>query len=236
MRKISKVALSLGTAATVGVSLASANAVAAAGRPARTAASTTQSLGQPEAGGLAFSREEERMAHDLYTVFAEKYGATVFSRIASSEQRHFDAVGSLLTRYSVADPASQAKPGVYADPAIQALYDGWKAEGLTSASAAYKVGVQLEKRDIADLQRLQKQTANADLDRVYGNLERASGHHLAAFESAVAGKTPTAAGRGQNARQNARQDAGQMSGQMRGRRLGGHGQQAGHGTHARMHG
>ena len=64
--------------------------------------------------------------------------------IVKSEQQHFTAIGTLLTRYDIADPSAKAKPGVYANPALQKLYDTWKVAGLTSLDAAYDVGVALE--------------------------------------------------------------------------------------------
>ncbi len=148
-------------------------------------AATVASLSSDEIAGLVFSREEERLARDLYTLLADRYDARPFSMIAASEQKHFDAVGTLLARYGIADPSAGAQPGVYADPALQALYDGWKADASVSLSAAYAVGVQLEKRDIADLQRLQDATARADLDRVYAQLEKGSWRHQAAFSGAL---------------------------------------------------
>ena len=149
-----------------------------------TAATTTAALSSDEIAGLVFSREEERLARDLYTLLADRYDARRFAMIATSEQQHFEAVGTLLTRYGIADPSAGAQPGVYADPALQALYDGWKSDSAASLTAAYAVGVQLEKRDIADLQRLQDATARADLDGVYAQLEKGSWRHLAAFSGA----------------------------------------------------
>ncbi len=150
-----------------------------------TAATTEPSLSSDEIAGLVFSREEERLARDLYTLLADRYDARRFAMIATSEQKHFDAVGALLARYGIADPAAGAQPGVYADPALQALYDGWKSDSAVSLNAAYAVGVALEKRDIADLQRLQEATARADLDAVYAQLESGSWRHLAAFSAGV---------------------------------------------------
>ena len=142
------------------------------------------------AKGLAFTREEEKMARDLYQALADHYdGALPFSMIVNSEQRHFDAVGTMLERYSVTDPAAGKQAGSYADPTIQKLYDGWLAEGKTSLAAAYGVGVELEKRDIADLEKAIAATSAADVKQLYTNLQRASEHHLAAFEAAVDGRT-----------------------------------------------
>ena len=138
---------------------------------------------------LQFAREEERMARDLYQAFADKYDdALPFSMIVRSEQHHFDAVGTLLERYDVADPAAGKKAGTYADPTIQKLYDGWLADGRKSLDAAYDVGVALEKRDIADLEATLESVTQADVRQVFTRLLYASQHHLAAFEAAADGE------------------------------------------------
>ncbi|HEX2895566.1 MAG TPA: DUF2202 domain-containing protein [Marmoricola sp.] len=139
---------------------------------------------------LTFAREEERMARDLYKALADKYdGALPFSRITLSEQQHFDAVGTLLDRYGVADPADGKKAGTYADPKIQDLYDGWLADGQKSLDAAYDVGVALEKRDVADLKDTLAGDLPTDVKQVFTALLNGSQHHLAAFEAAADGQT-----------------------------------------------
>lgn len=176
-----------------------AAAVGAAGAAAATDPTPTPSggaLSSSEVATLSVNRDEERVARDLYAYFADRYGTAPFARIAASEQRHFDAVGTLLDRYGVKDPAAGATVGTYADPTLQELYDRWKAQGSASADAAYQVGVALEKRDIADLQKGQEATDNADLDRLYGHLEQASVHHLAAFTAAAEGTLPAGQGTG----------------------------------------
>ena len=149
---------------------------------------------------LRFGSEEERMARDLYAAFAARYGdATPFSHIASSEQRHLDAMGTLLTRYAVADPAAGKTAGTYADATIQSLYDHWLAQGNASLAAAYQVGIALEQRDIADLKTAVTKTTASDVRQVLTNLQRASQHHLAAFQTAAAGGTVTGPGGGMGA-------------------------------------
>lgn len=136
------------------------------------------------------------MARDLYRLFADRYNqARPFSMITRSEQRHYDAVGSLLVRYAVADPSSGRAAGSYAFPEIQKLYDGWKARGLTSVKAAAQVGVELERRDIADLKEIIARTPQTDVKGVLGNLLRGSENHLAAYTRAAAGQQP-GSGRG----------------------------------------
>lgn len=153
-------------------------------------AATASAIDSATAKGLAFSREEERMARDLYQALADHHdGALPFSHIVNSEQRHYDAVGTMLSRYGVTDPAAGRAAGSYADPTIQKLYDGWLAEGKTSLAAAYGVGVALEKRDIADLKTAVAAASAADVKQLYTTLLNASEHHLAVFEAAVDGRT-----------------------------------------------
>lgn len=150
-----------------------------------------QALTPVQQQDLQFTREDERMARDLYTLFADKYGALpIFSQIARSEQRHFDAVGTLLVRYDLQDPSAGKAAGVYADATIQKLYDGWKAQGLQSSDEALKAATALETRDIADLRRLIAKDNPADVELVYTHLLAASEHHLAAFTAAVDGDLP----------------------------------------------
>ena len=177
----------------LGALLAAGTAVAQAG----TAAPPSPAAATSGAAALAFNREEERMARDLYAALAEYYdGALPFSRITMSEQRHFEAVGRLLETHAIADPASGRAPGSYADPVIQDLYDGWLAEGKTSLNAAYQVGIELEKRDIADLQSAIADSDLADVDAVLGSLLKGSTNHLRAFENAAAGGSHSQPGQG----------------------------------------
>ncbi len=133
------------------------------------------------AAALAFNREEERMARDLYTLFADTYDDGPFARIAASEQQHFAAVGALLTTYGIDDPSAGLDAGEYADAAIQDLYDSWRAQGLESLDAALQVGVELEERDIADLEATLEEIDLADVETVLSRLLAASRMHLRAF-------------------------------------------------------
>lgn len=141
------------------------------------------------AAQLAFTREEERLARDLYQLFSDSYGgARPFSMIVVSEQRHFDAIGRLLVGYGIADPSAGRPAGSYADPQLQQLYDTWKAQGSTSELAAAQVGVELEKRDIADLEKAISQATQADVKAVLERLLAGSRNHLAAYTAAVTGQ------------------------------------------------
>lgn len=153
------------------------------------AAATATSVDSTLAKNLQFTREEERMARDLYAALAAKYDdAMPFSRITRSEQRHFDAVGSLLTRYGVSDVSAGKAAGTYAYPELQQLYDDWLAQGSKSLEAAHDVGVALEKRDIADLKALEATTTDEAAKTLFRNLREGSEQHLAAFEGWATGE------------------------------------------------
>jgi hypothetical protein len=189
------------TAMVVGAALFAAGATAASAQalgagPASTATVVTADPSLTRS--LQAMREEERMARDLYRAFAAKYnGALPFANIATSEQRHFDAVGVLLGRYDVADPAAGRSAGSYANAEVQKLYDAWLAEGKNSLAKAYAVGVKLETADIGDLKDALNAVSAADVKQVYTRLLNASEHHVAAFQAAASGDlVPGAMARG----------------------------------------
>jgi hypothetical protein len=156
-------------------------------------ASSATGLTATEASDLRYMREEEKLARDVYQALGATWtAATVFQRIAQSEQRHMDAVKVVLDRYGIADPAATTKPGAFVDPALQKLYDELVAEGSVSLAAALQVGVQIEQVDIADLQKALAETSNADLEQLYGNLLRGSQNHLKAFTATANGTLPRA--------------------------------------------
>ncbi|SMO37657.1 ferritin-like domain-containing protein [Propioniciclava tarda] len=186
------------------------------------AASTTPAVASAQlAKDLSWMRDEERLARDVYAALAAQYDqALPFASIVTSEQQHFDAVGTLLARYGVADPASGKAAGTYSEPELQALYDKLMAQGKTSLADAYDVGIAIEKADIADLEKVIAETSEADVKRVLGNLLRASEQHLKAFEAAKAG-TPLGAHDGTGMQAGRRgQDAGTGAADGTGRGMG----------------
>lgn len=136
---------------------------------------------------LVFMREEEKLARDVYMALYEKWQLPVFERIAKSEQRHFDAVGRTLARYSIEDPVKEDKPGVFANAELAAMYAELMAKGSVSAEDALKVGQTIEKEDIADLEDALKATQRTDLKRLFSNLLQGSLRHMEAFEANLSG-------------------------------------------------
>jgi hypothetical protein len=149
------------------------------------------SVSEQLAADLVFSREEERLAGDLYELFADEYpDQRVFDHIQVSEDRHFEHVGALLTAYGLDDPSAGLPAGTYADPELQALYDEWKAEGLQSAQDALEVGIELETQDIADLEAMIARTDDGAADAMFQRLLDGSERHLDAFTAAADGTLP----------------------------------------------
>lgn len=177
----------LATTSTIAILFGGGLAAIAAGRsPAADVGVDTVTPAQQQ--DLRFTRDEERMARDLYKLFAGKYEAVpIFEAISRSEQRHFDAVGNVLVRYDVQDPSAGKAAGVFTDATIQKLYDGWKAQGLKSSDEALNAAIALEKRDIADLERLVAKDNPADVESLYTHLLAASKHHLSAFTAVAQG-------------------------------------------------
>jgi len=132
-----------------------------------------------------FLREAEKLAHDVYVTLYEKWKLNIFSNISRSEQRHFEAIGTLLSRYNVPDPSAGKAVGEFSSPELQNLYNVLVGRGGVSVEAALQVGVDIEEKDIADLQVAMAVTDNWDIDRVYSNLLNGSYNHLDAFESHI---------------------------------------------------
>lgn len=138
-------------------------------------------LDAAETAGLVFTREEEKLARDVYLALHDTWQAAVFVQIAGSEQRHMDAVKRLLDRYGIADPAGSNAAGVFSEPRLASLYTELVAKGRLSLTDALAVGATIEDLDIHDVNALLEASDNADLDLVYGNLARGSRNHLRSF-------------------------------------------------------
>lgn len=137
-------------------------------------------LTENEKAGLQLMREEEKLAHDVYTVLFEKWQLRPFSNIARSESRHFEAIGFLLEAYNLKDPASE-EPGKFRNKELAKLYDSLVAKGSESLVAALEVGAYIEEVDIKDLQELLEEKPEAQIATVYENLLWGSENHIRAF-------------------------------------------------------
>lgn len=133
---------------------------------------------------LLYLIEEEKLAHDVYTVLGQTWGGNTFSNILASESTHQDLVLDMLNTYGLKDPRA-SEIGVFSNPTLQALYDQLITQGMTSQTEAYKVGVLIEETDIIDLTTAINSTTDASLVATLEKLRSASESHLAAFSKKI---------------------------------------------------
>ena len=137
-----------------------------------------------EADGLYYMREEEKLAHDVYSFLYIDNGQSIFNNISNSEQTHTDAVKALIERYSLTDPVTDTTIGVFQNTVLHGLYDSLTAQGSASLVDALIVGVTIEEIDILDIQiQLDTYVDNQDITLVYENLLKGSRNHLRSFVS-----------------------------------------------------
>jgi len=183
-------ALKIITAALVMASLAAVPFTAQGAKgdqPAgkRPSASALVPLDDAEIATLKWMREEEKLARDMYLTLNLYHPAKVFTTIAASEQKHFDAIGKKLELYGIDDPA-KIEIGQFTDPALQIMYDDLLALGMPTYIDALKVGVLIEEADVTDLELAIDGTDSVPLARTYRHLLTGSEHHLAAFTRLLA--------------------------------------------------
>jgi hypothetical protein len=130
---------------------------------------------------LTYMREEEKLARDVYLFLYDKWHSRIFNNISISEQRHMDAIKTLLDRYAIPDPAAGNGQGEFTNPELQAQYDELIQQGSVSLVDALEVGVLIEETDIDDLNEAIASTTRKSIKTVYSNLLRGSLNHLKAF-------------------------------------------------------
>jgi len=148
-----------------------------------------EALTQTEIDSLSFMREEEKLARDVYLTLYDQWGLPIFQNIASSEQKHTDAVKGLLDFYGATDPVTDDTIGVFTNDDLQVLYDQLVAKGSTSLVDGLEVGTAIEEIDILDLQEYLAETDDPNIIMVYNNLLNGSYNHLRAFVSQFEGQS-----------------------------------------------
>lgn len=129
---------------------------------------------------LVSMAEEEKLAHDVYVAFGDKYGIP-FSRITNAETRHLAEVRIVLKRYAITDPTAGKAAGTFTTASTQQLYNKLLAQGTASVDGAKTAARTVESTDIADLKAAAAGVTAPDVTQVYKNLLAASQRHLVAF-------------------------------------------------------
>ena len=140
----------------------------------------TADLTDSELASLLKMKEEEKLARDVYTVLAQKWGSQIFTNISAAENNHLNAIVLLLTNYGSTETAV-GEAGVFADAAVQKLYNDLLAKASASLEEAYKTGTLIEEMDIRDLTEELSTTNNENVTLVFENLLKGSRNHLRAF-------------------------------------------------------
>jgi hypothetical protein len=164
-------ALLTATFAPLTAGTAAASPLDGRGTPGAYAASAIAAapLDAAEVSALNAAIQEEYLARDTYQAAVNQFGSVApFANIVRSEQQHINALSRLFTRYGLAVPAD-GNTGTAA---------------FANLTAACQAGVDAEIEDAALYDTLKPQVDNADVLRVFANLQSASlNNHLPAFEA-----------------------------------------------------
>jgi len=142
-------------------------------------------LTDEEAADILYMREEEKLARDVYLTLSEDWPVPIFTNIGESEQRHMNAIKTLIERYGLTDPIEDDTVGVFPTEYFTNLFDQCVADGSGSLEEALAVGVSIELLDIEDIEKAVEEASMQAVKRVFGNLLEGSKNHLSAFQNAV---------------------------------------------------
>ncbi|MCD6269070.1 MAG: DUF2202 domain-containing protein [Deltaproteobacteria bacterium] len=145
-----------------------------------------EELSAVEKDALTYMVEEEKVARDVYNFLYETWGIPVFANIANAEQRHMDAIISLLDKYGLDNPVTNLDAGLFVNQELQTLYTNLIVAGQVDEEEALLVGATIEDVDIFDLIHELTVVDNEDITRVFENLLKGSENHLRAFCSLLA--------------------------------------------------
>jgi len=140
----------------------------------------TSDLTDSELASLLKMKEEEKLARDVYSALAQKWGSQVFTNISAAENNHLNVIVLLLANYGSTE-TSIGEAGIFAHAAVQTLYDDLVAKASVSLEEAYKTGALIEEMDIKDLTIALSGTTNENVVLVFENLLKGSRNHLRAF-------------------------------------------------------
>jgi hypothetical protein len=92
-----------------------------------------------------------------------------------------DLMRGLLKTYGIKDPTIGKAVGKFNNASLAALYKKLIADGSVSLVAALNAGIAVEKKDIADIDKILKTKQPDDVKYVLDRLLAGSYNHLAAF-------------------------------------------------------
>ena len=113
------------------------------------------------------------------------YEAPIFGNISESEQRHMDAVRSLIEKYGLVDPVANDEVGEFTNTDFAEFYKKLVEDEEINYCDALQVGIDIEVLDIEDIENAlnDENVVARDVTRVFSNLLNGSYNHLNAFTS-----------------------------------------------------
>jgi len=193
----------VGFVVALGAATAMAMAIALAGKAAY-ASMDGVVVDYNEQTHLAFMREEEKLARDVYIRLSTMYpDHPIFGNIDDSEQRHTEAVRDMLVKYGLEDPNTNDNVGVYTGEDYgwyftEKFHELIERASISELEALY-VGAFIEELDMMDINQCPRvivetdneindvtecgrvYTDNADIDNLYASLLDGSDSHLVAY-------------------------------------------------------
>lgn len=149
-------------------------------------------LSDAERADLLFTREEEKLARDVYRQAHARWAVSVFDNIASAESQHMAQALDVLLAFGLSDPVvDENVVGLFSDPELTRLYAELDARTAQSLPEALRAGAWVEEVDILDIRAAAYATENSTLDALYAALECGSRNHLRAFAAQWSGMTGT---------------------------------------------
>lgn len=143
--------------------------------------STTLSADQQS--GLLYLIEEDKLAHDVYTILYQQRWRQKFGNILQAETQHRDIVAALLPVYNIVDPTINMEVGKFKSTALQTLYNTLIAQWSQSLADAFAVGIAIEEKDIKDITNYMALFQDyPDILSILRQLKSASERHLQAFQ------------------------------------------------------
>ena len=82
---------------------------------------STASLSDAEVAMLLKMKEEEKLAHDVYVTLYEKWPKPIFLNISNAEERHLQAIITLLKFYNQEDTLVAAR-GIFSTTELSIFY------------------------------------------------------------------------------------------------------------------
>lgn len=136
----------------------------------------TDPLTASEIEFLYAMREDEKVAKDVYSVFAQQYPLYIqISNVAIAEANHILTIENIFNYYEIIFP-SLTEPGVFENSEHQAKYD--RLIEASTALDAFITMAQLEEENVASYRQVLANADNVNIQRLLENMIRASSNHL----------------------------------------------------------